>query len=527
MRGLLKTLLLVDLRGQHYGAATNTGAGAVIPPLYWVVGQFLAVSWLLTAAMIARVDLAFFAATSLGVGALLVLSAVVVEFHEAVLDPADVEILGHRPILPRTYAGARMANLAFYVGLMTAAVTLFPTVVGVAEPQAGWLWLLVYPLAQVAVCAAVASGAALAWVHLGRGQTLVGLRTLLAWIQIIAILVIFYGGQLMLRNGTGSVERWAAHPPDWFRWLPTTLVGDWVARVAAAPTPEDLGLAAALLVGALAVSAAALVSRGAGWSASRGGATTHAPAEVDDRPLRGTILGPWLRRLTRTRQEAVGAWLVLTALARDPELRMRSVPALATATAAVLLGLGTDQYGDPLAGLSTDVVLPLAAVVLLAAALPQLAHNLSVSRDHAAAWLLAQAPARDPAALRRGARRAAVGVVVGPPVVILGVLGALRWDPWWHGLLFALASWLVIVICAQLSFPAALPGLPLSRRPRRGGALGPVVIVAAGVGSVASLLVGGLTLAAPVPFGAPAVVVVLAVASVALDVAERRRGGGR
>lgn len=522
--GLLRALLLVDLRGQHYGSATNTGAGAVIPPLYWVVGQFLAVSWLLTAAMVARVDVGFFAAMSLGVGALMVLSAVVVEFHEAVLDPSDVEILGHRPILPRTYAGARMANLGFYVGLMTAAVTLFPSIVGLAWPGIGAWWLLVYPVASVAVCAAVASAAALLWVRLGAGRALAGLRALLAWIQIVAILVVFYGGQLMLRNGDGGVERWAARPPLWFERIPTTPVGRWVARVAAEPALEDLGLAAALLAGAAAVGAAALLSLSAGWSAIRAGAFSAGAPVPDDRPPRGTIVRPWLRRLTRDRAEAVGAWLVLTALVRDAELRMRSVPALATAAAAVLLGLGTRQYGDPLAGLSTEVVLPVAAVVLLAAAIPQLAHNLSVSRDHAAAWLLGSAPASNASALRRGARRAAVWVVMGPPVLILAALGTARWDPWWHGPAFGLGAWLVVVICAQLSFPAALPGLPLSRRPRRGGALGPVVIVAAGTGGVASLGMAGLVLASPLPGGLPATLVGLVVVSVVLDLRDRRRG---
>ena len=49
---------------------------------------------------------------------LVMAATVVVEYHEIVLNPQDLEIIGVRPVTPATYVSARLANLLFYLVLI-------------------------------------------------------------------------------------------------------------------------------------------------------------------------------------------------------------------------------------------------------------------------------------------------------------------------------------------------------------------------------------------------------------------------
>ena len=94
-----------------------------------------------------RVNVAFFALANLSLTLLLVFSALVVEFHEAVLDPADTDILGHRPIHAKTYAAARGSTLIAYVLLMTGCLSIFPSVLGAGLRDSSLLFAVAYPVA--------------------------------------------------------------------------------------------------------------------------------------------------------------------------------------------------------------------------------------------------------------------------------------------------------------------------------------------------------------------------------------------
>lgn len=484
-RGLLRTFLLIDLRAQHYSDATGVGEQAVIPPLYWVIGQFLTVSGLTTAALFGRVDADFFAAANLAVLALGVFSAMVVEFHEAAMDPADGPVLAWRPVPRRTYAAARMANVGLYVGGMILLQTIFPAIVGAAQRDAGPTWLLLYVAASVAVGAT--SAALVVLLHAARplGRALDGLRTGFAWIQIIGVMVLFYGGQLMLRNGTGSLEWFAAHPPPWFVLLPTTTLGQ---AVASASVGEAGALVIAAAVGIAAVTGVvATLQLALAWA--RLGSASAGRSRVVVGTLVGTLGAGWIRLVTGTRTQAAGLWLFRAALLRDPEFRSRSLPALATGGAAAVLGLMTAQFADPFGpAASADVVLPLAAVVLLAAASPSLLYNTLFSRDFAAAWRLRSAPY--PADLVEGMRRGVVLLVLLPATVALGVAAQVSWREPTHAAGFALGTWLVILLCSKLAAGAVFVDVPLSRPASRGGALGPIALPSAGIGAVASTIVG-------------------------------------
>ncbi len=217
-RGLVAAFIKLDLRGEHYGQATRARAKEAIPALFWVVGQMLAASALLTAILFARVDVWFFAFASLSALAFLIVSAVITEFHEAVFDPRDVGVLGHRPISPRTYASARFANLLLYVAFMALALTIFPAITGAGLRDAGILYVPAYLLAAACVATIAAALTVIGYTVVGAGSDLDGAKTAMAWTQIVLILVLFYAGQLMLRDATGGLEMFAAQPPAWIGW---------------------------------------------------------------------------------------------------------------------------------------------------------------------------------------------------------------------------------------------------------------------------------------------------------------------
>lgn len=113
---LVRTFLLLDLRGQHFAQATATKPHYLLSPLFWVVSQCLTLSAGTSLVLCARVDVCFFAFVHLSLGMVVTPTTLLVEFHEVVLNPGDLQVLGHHPVDPTTYAAARCVNLLFNLG---------------------------------------------------------------------------------------------------------------------------------------------------------------------------------------------------------------------------------------------------------------------------------------------------------------------------------------------------------------------------------------------------------------------------
>lgn len=491
LRGLVAAFLRLDLRGLHYGAATGAKASEVIPPLYWVIGQMLAASALLTTILFMRVEAGVFAAVGLTAALLLVLSAVLVEFHEAALDPRDPEVLGHRPITGRTYAAARSLNLAVYVGLMGLALTVFPLVMGAVQRDAGPLWVPAYLLASAL---AAAAGAALGvLVHGAVGE---GAKQLLAWVQIALVLVGFYGGQLLLRKGAGSIELLAARPPGWAEAVPTVWLGRAVAELSQGLAPGPLARLGLAALGTLALLALALGLLAIGWRGVARARGQASPAVAP--PARPGTLASGLAALLcggRTpgagRIRAAAFALAWAHLARDPALALRTWPHLTLGATALALALFTGQCGDPLAG--QPAVLPAAALALFAGAAPAVLHALRAGRDPEAAWLLRAAPLRDPGALVEGVRRAALARVFVPALLLAGLVVAWAWRDALHALAWTAVALLLVDLASRVSAPEALGGLPFAGTAAKGGGSSPLPVVSAAVLAGAALLASGWT----------------------------------
>lgn len=493
----------MDLRSVHYGRSTGVKPDEPLPPLFWVTGQLLLVSFLCSALLFARVDARAFALAGLAVAAICTFSAVVVGFDEVALDPKDAPILGPRPLTARTYAAARLTNLGCYVALIGTSLTLCPALSGAFLRDAGPAWLPCYALASLAVCVASAACALLCILAFARsGRRLTGAKAALAWMQIAIFLAVVYGGQLLLRGGKTELAEWAASPPSAVTYTPFDLLARAVAWSAwEGPSTQSLGVLAGALALALVLTYLTLLWLTKAYAELASGPLQRARLP---RPAREGTLGGGLVGTLLGRRRALGLWWANTHFKRDPGLRLRTWPVLSLALAAALLGVLTEQAADPFTasalGPRTETIVPLLALGLIAAALPQLALALRIGEDPSASWLLRSAPLSAPGQFMAGVRIGLMTWTVYPAILVIGAVFAWRWGSPLHALLAILPGWLLAEATAQWSLVRVLRGLPFEIAAARGGALQPAAFPSALATGVAGGVATAQFFAAPYPW---------------------------
>lgn len=488
-RALLRAYVLMDFRSQQFGRATASKPKDLITPLFWVVGQYLLLSVITCAVLFARVDAFFFALVNLGVSMLVIGTSLIVEFNEVVLDPEDLNVIGHQPVPLRTYSAARMVNLLGYVLLMTIALNLFPAIMGLGLRDTGWLYLPAYTAAAFLGNLAVVGLLLLLYTSLMSGRPGDAIREVLAWTQTILIMVAFYGGQAIFRDSQDRLETAAYNLPDWIMYLPPA----WLAHFVDSTSPASNGTKWwipglgvlfnvalwTLVMQRISTLYARMQPGGAAWQ--------RASLPVLRQP--GKLGGVLARVLTRSRTETAAFWLCSTMLRRDHDLRMRSWPSLGMVIALVLLGLFTGQLGDPFVSQTTSaVVLPIASLYLLAYPLPTIIHNLNFSRDYGASWLLWSAPIGDRVAFAEGMRKAVTYKILFPLLAALLILFAIVWRDPLHALAHTVVGWLVIVGAGHATQVGLMRKFPFSAPAARGSITGSIALFAGVVNASAMTL---------------------------------------
>jgi hypothetical protein len=487
-RALLGSFLLMDFRGSHYSQSTGVKPREVLSPLVCVIGQCLLLSGISAGVLFRRVDVFFFAFANLSVSMLVIVAAVVVEFQEVVFDVRDLHIVASRPVASRTYSAARFANLLCYVLAMWLGLNLFPLIAGAGLRDAGPWFLPAYLTASLAAAVTTAAGVILLLAGAGDSARLSRWRDVLAWAQVAMLLVVGYGAQLMFRRRDYSLEMWAAFPPEWVAWLPSAWLGRFVEHAAVAPDASQLGTAVAIAALAVFVSAAAVI-RLAGLYGGVHAVEGTRRATTVAMPRVGQLRGPISRLLCRNRAERAGYWLARTMLLRDGGLRMRCLYAFNTVAAVVILGVGTQQFDDPLQVREADkVMLSILSVYLVCLAVPVALYNVTFVQDAAAAWLLFASPVDPPEGIARGVCKALLAYVVAPLCIVLGLVAGWAWGSPLSAALHALLAFSLCWPMALATLWGATPGHPFTRDPSRGGSIGPVVVPLAGLGTVVMLV---------------------------------------
>src|SRR5262249_27871798 len=88
------------------------------------------------------------------------------------------------------------------------------------------------------------------------GPAMSFVRLVLSWLQIAVILIVVYGGQLVLRDGTAQLQTWGAFPPAWLDNVPVARLARLIETASTDPVSALPAIAGCLLAGIVATVAA-------------------------------------------------------------------------------------------------------------------------------------------------------------------------------------------------------------------------------------------------------------------------------
>jgi hypothetical protein len=371
--------------------------------------------------------------------------------------------------------------MAFYFILMYLALNLFPLIIGSGLRDAGAWYFPAYFLASFSGSSILLMLLVLWLSAAGRSESLLGLRRLLSWAQIASLLLVFYGGQLILRDGTAALQVWGAFPPEWVRYLPTAWLA-WLVDRAATAFDSRVAVWAMILLGVAAlVNAAGFIRLSRLYAAMQPMESAH----IRLHPMAPSRIGSLRGWLGRTAEERIGYWLCLAFLRRDAGLAMRCAMTFSFAAIALAIGLFHGPFSNPCReGEPLDTLWATMAVFMIPAAAPLLVHNMTYTRDSAGGWLLRSAPLADPFGLALGSAKAIFAWMALPLCIVLGTTASVAWrDPLAgiaHAVLAAGWTWLMLLA----SFSLAARAWPFSLPRSRGSSLALPPLPMIGLGSV-------------------------------------------
>ncbi len=388
----------------------------------------------------------------------------VAESSTLLFDPRDNDILGHRPIHPRTLLAARSLGLIALALVLGFALNLVPMFTGLFA-RGSRAWFPIAHLATLPVMAVFCAGTVVfVYALLARLVSRRAFDTIASWTQvgISVVLVVSYQlvPRLMDRLGTFRID--SAHPallalpPTWFAAFSMVMLGiDTGARAL------TLAVAAVTVTAALAWSANRFLAEGyARQVAALGEASAPEQPAPRSRPRREApmLIGTLLGALIRDPIERGAFRLTRAYLARDRDMRMRIYPSLALVVVFPVLAILDQDRAARFGAIMT---------IFMVGTLPATAMmTFKMSPHFAAADLFRYAPLRGTAAIFHGVRKAMLFLLVLPALL---VSGAILWfgTAERHGLLIALPALMAV---PTLSLLDGLAGdyLPLSIAPTSG-----------------------------------------------------------
>jgi len=394
----------------------------------------------------------------------------VAESSTLLFDPRDHDILGHRPIHPRTLLAARSLSLVALSLVLSLALNLVPTVTGLFTRDARPWFPLVHLVTLVIMSVFTAGTVVFVYAVLARLVSRRTFDTIASWTQVAITVVLIVSYQIVprLMDRLQGFRIEAAHPvlmflpPTWFASLSMLMLGTvsglrmWTMAMMALLFTIGLAWAAnRYLAAGFVRQVAALGETSAPEATPRVVARRAARARGASRGApTGAVMGAMLPDPVER-----GAFRLARAyLARDRDMRMRIYPSLAMIVVFPVIAILDPQRNSRLGAIMA---------VFMAGTLPASAMmTFKMSPHYQAAELFRYAPIRGTAALFHGVRKAMV-LFLAVPGVLLG--GTILWFglPDRRVLLLAIPALMAI---PTLSLIDGLAGdyLPLSMAPTGG-----------------------------------------------------------
>lgn len=459
---LFKTYLTLDFRSEFFGRSTNTGPQSIVSPLIWVLGLNLIIGLIVSFVMFARVDLFFFTLVALTISVIVSVSSVVVEFREIVVDPDDMEIIGHLPIPSKTYAAARLTNLGCYTLLTILSVNFFPMVVGIGFRDADWLFPFRYALSALSIDLLAVAIAIFGYVTVWQRRDLKFIQEGLAWTQCGLVLILFYGGQFLLRDSQQSLQLIAYQLPTEWKWFPLS----WLAGSIASPPTGFMIFPSWSISGWLFAAFASwwllfhLVNRCYAFLQNGG----HQRTIENYAPLRtpGQLGGFLTTTLIRDAETRSIFWLAKTLTDRDLNLRLRCWSTFSLAVAPLIIGLLRGELKDPYQGDLSSATLSIVSIYLIGFSVPSLINSLQHTRDFRSAWILESLPFRGFAPIHEGILLLIWTRFLVPVAFCFWLAFSWRWSDWSAAAIHVAAGLLGALISSYISLMTLPRRLPFS-----------------------------------------------------------------
>ena len=440
---------------------------------------YFAMSSLLSLVLVATgTGLATYSGTFLLLTAFILISVLVSETGNSLVNPVEGLVLAHQPITGATYTAAKLTHLVRIVLYMVPGMNAVPALAGLALKGSVWYFPLVHLLAALAVglVAGLLCCALFGWLI-----RFVPPRRLKAAGQLAAALPFF--GVVWFPE----IRKWFAHS-NVLHWLPPQAAARWGLGLA-------FGVAAAAIVtlGIRSLSADYLIRVS---SMMRGGSALGAKT-------RRLGMGETFAWFFAGQAGRAGFAFVYRMMLRDWQFRRQILPLMIYALVGLVPAVAGGWRTDPFSGRFTSMhVLPHAFGI----AVFFICNMLPYGSDYKGAWIFLLAPSRAFHPFASGIYALLwLGIAV-PHAIIL------PWLIWswgiWHAGLFVAYSVAVCSIYIALEL-RLIDGVPFTKQvdASRGAEMLPMMIA----GSVVVALAVGLQYL--LVFRSPAVVLLTAVAS--------------
>ena len=482
LKALLKVSLKMDLRGP--GRAEGARKTRV-RPLVWSLVFYAMMGVMLSASLVERTSAPLYMLYCLAYAQTLSLFIVLLEFGNTLVHPDDGAVVGPLPVSSRTYFLAKLIHLVVYVSAISAAVSLGPALMGMALPDAGPAFPLVFAVTAWLACLAAAALVTLVYTGLLGLLSPERLKDVLAALQALFAFAAFLGYQLIPRLGrsawSGQTEPgswlWFT-PPAWFMGLARILDGS--------TRSGDWGLAALALASLVLLSAVAVGRISLDYADNLARLSVQPKGPTASRGRRRPGVAAWIR----DKETRAGYELAAAMMRRDRQIRMSFFPLLGMPLAFGVLALMDQDMVNPLAGGRVagpgfGSMVFFFVFFLIHSLVQMVVHH----PDGESAWVMRASPVRSPGRLLRGAVWALVlrGLVpfYGLLTLLYGRVGTVVQTLLLMALLIA---WGLVFLALDLFLVKDWPFSKARQRGDRTAQLGVLLLVAPFFGLVTALL---------------------------------------
>ncbi len=334
--------------------------------------------------------------------------AVIIEFHEIILNPLDADILAWRPISSRTFFASRVANLFFYITAMGLSLTLLPAIFGIWVKGSSWAFAPIFLIVGWLANLNVAAYMILFYTLLIKLVNYERLKDFMAYIQMALTFLLVIGYQFIPKLSEkvepGHLIFQFEHawnyliPPAWFAGLTALFFGKidfqmlMLALLAVISTIFFLG-----------VAFRNISLEYAGYLQKMTEKSRYIETVVREkaRPQKAAT-GKRLRWI-RPGEEEVGYELTAKYIRRDRTLRTRLFPSFGIPLAMLAFFLWEGSLTDPFYNVKGyEAIFPLVFLVYVVFFFYEI---ISTSENWKASWIFWSAPVQKPSGLFWGAAK--------------------------------------------------------------------------------------------------------------------------